>query len=313
MKEYYPKRKSKNIPEISILSLVMVIMLSSCINFHKTEKGITYVADRGSKAVAQIIDWSPTDENNVLVTAFQTPNEPAEVYILDITTGQKNDLLPQQHAYFIDSKWIPDSRHVAILSGGAKGLNPPGWWMMDIEDRSTQYIMPPGDAAWSPDGKTIAVLRRATSRTGFDLLFVNMATKAEEKITTLDGADMGFGISWSPDGQQVVFSVGRQGLKDLYVLNTETKQIIILNDNDKEDELPAWSPKGNIIAYQNNFSLYLISADGKCKIKIPDTPDAFSPTWSPDGKRLGYLSTDGIYVLDVEKVLGRDIYQNLCP
>ena len=39
----------------------------------------------------------------------------------------------------------------------------------------------------------------------------------------------------------------------------------------------------------------------------------WSPTWSPDGKKLGYVGIDGIYFLDVNPVVGGDIYQHLCP
>jgi Tol biopolymer transport system component len=98
----------------------------------------------------------------------------------------------------------------------------------------------------------------------------------------------------------------------------ETREVVKITDSKLNDNL-AWSPKGNIIALERRahdeykVTLHLLSADGKCDIEIPNLERVFSPTWSPDGKKLGYFSLDGIYSLDLNEVMGRDIYQSLCP
>lgn len=292
-------------------------MLTSCINPRKTEAGITFVTSRGSRPSAQSIVWSPTDGNKILVTAYETPQEPAEVYILDIKTGQKDVLVQQLPAYFFEAKWTPDGKHALILAeNNTKGFEPSGWWMVDISTKSSEYLMIPNDdAAWSSDGKTIAVLHQEENSAHdiikIELQLINMETKEEETIATYDKADFSSGLSWSADGQYLVFSLGKIGFNGLYVLNMKTRQATKITENIGSAN-PAWSPKGNVIAFEKYPSVYLIDMDGKCESEIPNLENVWSPTWSPDGKKLGYVGRDGIYFLEIDKVLGRDIYQNLC-
>jgi hypothetical protein len=82
--------------------LVIIYLLADCVVTKKTAIGITFVASRGSSPPAQRIVLSLTDENKVLATGYETLAEPAEVYILDVQTGKKNDLVKQQPAYFFD-------------------------------------------------------------------------------------------------------------------------------------------------------------------------------------------------------------------
>lgn len=310
--------------KILLVSLVVINLLTSCVNPMKTNDGITFVASRGSRPPAQSIVWSPTDEDMILVTAYETMQEPAEVYILDIKTGQKNVLAHQLPARLFEAKWTPDGKRALVLSGGDTiGFETPGWWMVDINNKLSEYLMTPNDAAWSPDGKTIAILReekKETSIVKIQLVLIDIVTKKEETIATYTEADSTWGMSWSPDGQYVVFSLGQQGASNLYILNMETRQVEKITNNNGS-EYPVWSPKGNIIAFERYFPsntaktyLHLISSDGECEVEIPNPEKVkvWSPTWSPDGKKLGYIGRDGIYFLEIEKVLGRDIYQSLC-
>ena len=147
---------------------------------------------------------------------------------------------------------------------------------------------------------------------------INVATNTEKTIATYKEADSSWGLSWSPDGQYLVFSLGQTRSSNLYILNAKTLQVTQITENDGGKN-PTWSPRGSIIAYERNSPdniaktyLYLVSSDGKCEKEIPNLENVWSPTWSPDGGKLGYVGRDGIYFLELDKILGKDIYQNLC-
>lgn len=111
--------------------LILAILLTSCINAaEEIENGIVFIASRGKRPVAQSIAWSPIDENKVLIRAYETPSQPAEVYILDVQTGEKELVVgPLQPAQFIDAKWMPDGKYALILVVDTIGFEPSGWWV----------------------------------------------------------------------------------------------------------------------------------------------------------------------------------------
>jgi dipeptidyl aminopeptidase/acylaminoacyl peptidase len=292
-------------------------------NLEETPAGIVFIAPRGKSPSANSISWSPTDANIVLIKAYETPAQPAEIYLLDTYTGNRQILAgPLQHATFIRVAWKPDGKKVFILSGdNTEGFEPQGWWELDIKKKSAELILgPENDASWSPDGRIIAVLRRKQMNDprSIELLLIDNQIKTEKLIASYTNVDYTAGISWSSDGKYVVFSMSQNGNSNLFIFSAEAQQVLQIT-HEFGNENPTWSPKGNVIAFERNFLdkvgtyLYLISPDGKCEVEIPKLTNIWSPTWSPDGRKLGYIGRDGIFYLELEKVLGRDIYQNLCP
>jgi Tol biopolymer transport system component len=317
MPQHNPKNiRARQFAKFSRFLLMLIVFLPSCVNPGEMANGIVFVSTRGSNPTVQSISWSPIDENKVLIRAYETPMQPAEVFILDIQTGKKEFVVgPLKPAQLIEAKWMPDGKTALILAVDTIGFEPSGWWAVNTENKSAEYLLSPMDAvAWSPNGKYIAAIHRKPGNNSslIELKLIDANTKAEEVIADYIDMDYSGGISWSPDGQFVVFSLGKfQGSNSLFILNMETRQVKTISENDKSEQ-PSWSPKGNIIAFENNEHLYLISPEGKCEVEIPNLENAWSPTWSPDGKRLGYISGDGIYYVEVAKVLGRDVYESLC-
>ena len=71
---------------------------------------------------------------------------------------------------------------------------------------------------------------------------------------------------------------------------------------------PAWSPKGDLIAYASRtgsgFQIFVISPQGGSPRQLTQEGSNESPTWSPDGSFIACSSTRGgkaaIYVVNVK-------------
>jgi WD40 repeat protein len=138
------------------------------------------------------------------------------------------------------------------------------------------------DAAWSPDGKRIAVTVYNRDNDAGDLWLVN----ADGSNATLRAT--GFRApSWSPDGDRLAVA----GPEGVYVLNAgdQTPAVLLAEHWGQLD--PAWSPDGTKIAFVaagDVYSLEVMNADGSSLSTLHSDPFILHPTWSPDGQRLAF-------------------------
>lgn len=124
--------------------------------------------------------------------------------------------------------------------------------------------------------------------------------------------------SWAPDGKRVVFSsIDKSGNNDLYILNTETRELTKLTNDYYDDRDPAWSPDGTTIAFisdrtatgvRGKYNLFLYDVQSGAIEYLTYGDDNYaSPAWSKDGTRLAFTCDRGgaqnVWMMDMTKPL----------
>ncbi len=154
--------------------------------------------------------------------------------------------------------------------------------------------------AWSPDGRRLAL---TLSKDGnAEIYLLEAGGRSLRRLTYSMGIDTA--PSWSPNGRQIVFESDRTGVAQIYAMDAEGANERQLTYGG-EAHSPAWSPKGDRIAYverAGNFQVATISANGGGRALLTSTGSNEDPSWSPDGLHIAFSSTRGggadIYTMD---------------
>jgi Tol biopolymer transport system component len=187
----------------------------------------------------------------------------------------------------------PDGRRVAVTRAVQGNFDV---WLIDlVRGGTTRFTF---DAAadnaplWSPDGTRI-VFR--SNRTGFNLLYLKPASGAGSEQLLGGSPVPGNPMSWSSDGQLLLFH--KEGTDDLWTqpLTGDGKPSPWLNTPFAEN-IGQFSPDGRWVAYQSNesgsFEIYVQpfpAASAKWQIS---TQGGTMPRWRADGKELFFIAPD---------------------
>jgi Tol biopolymer transport system component len=163
---------------------------------------------------------------------------------------------------------------VALPSGaGARDITPAG--IQDVQG-----------AAWSPDGRRIAISAIAQNDHDPEIFIVAADGTRLRRVTDNHLSDRQ--PTWSPDGRRLAFASARTGLFQIYSMRADGSRQRRLSHQAEDCETPAWSPNGRWIVFScelGYFKLVRMRPDGSGERRLlPGYPlTESSPTWTPDG------------------------------
>jgi TolB protein len=169
--------------------------------------------------------------------------------------------------------------------------------------------------AISPDGKRIAY-HSNTSDHFFDVIVEELSTGATQNITQNNGYDTD--PSWSPNGQQLIFSSNQGGQWDIYLYDLSSLETKTLISSDSMDNQARWSPDGQSIAFlsrrEGHSQIYLYELATKAVSRLTHTDQAvFHPSWSQDGKSIVFDQKVGnksmIYQVNISTGKHRKLFE----
>lgn len=238
-----------------------------------------------------------------------------DIYLVGADGGDVKALTSDGNSH--NPAWSPDGKRVLFVHDSALQMKPfckkqkefesyhPVELYVKDRDGGNRHLLRRIEpvifsAAWSPDGKTLAVscmpeawmnrpdLSGDPMRNG---LFVLAADGQGEPQLLFRNA---LNPSWSPDGKQLAFSVERpRGQWAVHVADSDGSHDAQLTDPFLIAGSPAWSPDGKLIVFdqfggQRNQQVFVMNADGSHRRQISQGADwsCGHPSWSPDGKRL---------------------------
>jgi len=219
--------------------------------------------------------------------------------------------------------FTPDGKAVLFSSNRAMGIRwMPQLWRVPLTGGTPSMVQDAfaEQAAYSPDGKTLAMVRGATkwTRRGYRgpanrELWLATGDNNYRQITDFDGDDDN--PSWL-DGETIGFLSSRNGRKNVFKLDIASGETTALTDHTGSAvRSPRGSAYGIIIAYEFEDGIWTVTAAGGeptlLAINVPadkvvnaierrsESDGASDLTVSPDGTLAAFVIHGDIFVTDI--------------
>jgi tricorn protease len=131
-----------------------------------------------------------------------------------------------------------------------------------------------------------------------------------EPIRLTESPAFDHGMTWSPDGQKIIFASDRGGHEDLYLLEpndpehpklVEAHQFKVtqLTHTPEAEFAAAFAPDGKHVAYIRAGKLWTMKPDGTDQKAIVNDLQVTDIEWSPDSKWLAFSRLDGSFASEL--------------
>lgn len=220
--------------------------------------------------------------------------------VLDVASGH-SQIVYRSAEPFEAPNWLPDGRALIFNSSGSTDSRGK-LYRFDLAQRKPALINTGfanrnnNDHVLSFDGKMLGISNHSTNHDGQSAVFtVPVEGGTPKQITALAPSYL---HGWSPDGQFLVYTGGRNGQFSIYRIPSCGGQEVRLThpaDPTVLDDGPEYAPDGRHIYFNSTRSgtmqIWRMKPDGQDPEQI--TKDEFNnwfPHLSPDGKWIAFVS-----------------------
>ena len=196
-----------------------------------------------------------------------------------------------------------DGKLIAFERGYEKQKSKNGVWIVGADGRGLRRISSArgdGFGAWSPDAKTILLLREVDEENAVYAVVVQPLHGKARVVARGQGVGR---LTWSPDGRWIAYSAGyRDSKKDgLYLVHPDGTGLHRIAEG--FIWAYAWSPNGRRLAVTVGFpnDVAIVGADGRGfrRLHLRGPKTMWELSWSPDGRVLAFDTHDDDYRQDI--------------
>lgn len=277
---------------------------ASYLNILDTETGEVKVLRRFDRII-EAPNWLKK-ENAILY------NSEGHIYHYDVESGEEVcidtgicDNCNNDHVVSADEKWL------AVSHGPADGGFVSQVYIIPLEGGEARLVTPNTPSflhGWSPDGKELAycAFREHDGKREVDIYTISAEGGEEERITYGGFND---GPEYSPDGKDIWINSTRSGLMQIWKIDRESKEVVQMTDNERNNWFAHVSPDGKKVVYlayrkgdlkpaehlpNMQVELWLMDYNGENKRKVISLFGGQGSinvnSWAKDSRHLAFVS-----------------------
>ena len=259
-----------------------------------------YLSDTTKKQGTKLIqDFTSATSSGLFLSpngkrvAFVKDND---IYVMNTDGSQTINLTKKPGDYSSGGNplsWSPDGTRIAFYMGKYPQqqlyvINADGSNLTNLTNNPENQVYNL-NVAWSPDSKRIAFYHSESGdNLGTKQNIYLVDAKGGKPINLTNKPGEYNELSWSPDGQQIAFTVGELSQQKIYTIQPNGRGLTNLTRNPFSSIFLGWATDSKRIAFTADrgslgSAIYIINRDGSGLRKLTKNGDVndFFPTWQP--------------------------------